>query len=85
MIRYRARIDVENLKVRLSRGMGVELADAEVVAWLGMVGIRREYPLSPLCWVGSEDALDVLRPWEILERLPVLILPGEGIPAGIGI
>lgn len=84
MVQYRVRIDVENVKVRLSRSGQGPVSEADVVAWLDRAGIRQQFPFSSLPWVAAEEALDVLRPWEVLERLPLLILPAEAFGPGLG-
>jgi hypothetical protein len=71
----RVRIDTANLQARLSGMLGHPTDQAEVEAWLAEHGIRSLGPLSPFDFWASEDRLEALGPWEILERAPLLDLP----------
>jgi hypothetical protein len=78
MFQFRVRIDVENLRERLSRAALSPLDYADVIAWLGEHGFQNSLPELRDDWavdyVADDAALDSLQPWEILERLPMSVI-----------
>ena len=86
MFQFRVRIDVENLRDRLSRAANHPLDHSDVVAWLNEHGFQTSRPEVPDDWcvdfVADDAALDLLQPWEVLERLPVSLM-NAAFPAAI--
>ena len=86
MFQFRVRIDVENLRDRLSRAADQPLDHSDVVTWLNEHGFQTSMPEVPDDWsvdfVADDAALDLLQPWEVLERLPVSLI-SAALPATI--
>ena len=86
MFQFRVRIDVENLRDRLSRAADRPLDHSDVVSWLNEHGFQTSMPEVPDDWsvdfVADDAALDLLQPWEVLERLPVSLI-NAALPATI--
>jgi hypothetical protein len=87
MFEFRIRVDVENLRERLSRSANMMLDYSDAVSWLNAHGFRALLADVPDDWmvdyVADENAIEQLQPWEVLEKLPVTIV-GEASPLLVG-
>jgi hypothetical protein len=89
MFAFRVRIDVENLRERLSRDTDRSLDYADTIAWLNGHGFRTLLNNVPDDWsvdfVADDAAVEQLQPWEVLERLPVSVAGAFQAPEAIGL
>lgn len=83
MIQIKVKVDVENLRARLSQQTGgMPLGPADVAAWLSEHRFRSSAPRPADDWIVDDEALEALRPWEVLQRLPLCVVEG-GEAAGV--
>jgi hypothetical protein len=82
MFEFRIRVDVENLRERLSRSANRLLDYSDAVSWLNAHGFRALLADVSDDWmvdyVADESAIEHLQPWEVLEKLPVTMLGESG-------
>ena len=80
MIQLKVKVDIENLRARLSQQTGgTPLQPADVAAWLSEHQFRSSRADD---WIADDEALEALRPWEVLQRLPLCVVEG-GEAAGV--
>jgi hypothetical protein len=88
MFEFRIRIDVENLRDRLSRDADRCLDYADAIDWLNRHGFRTLLNDVPDDWsvdfVADDAAVELLQPWEVLERLPVSVAGVSMAPEAVG-
>jgi hypothetical protein len=82
MFEFRIRVDVENLRERLSRSANRSLDYADAVFWLNAHGFRALLADVPDDWmvdyVADEITIEHLQPWEVLEKLPMTMIGEAG-------
>lgn len=82
MFEFRIRVDVENLRERLSRSADRMLDYSDAVSWLNAHGFRALLADVPDDWmvdyVADENAIENLQPWEVLEKLPMTMIGDSG-------